>query len=108
MSGLGDIARLPAIDLEALARPADEARLLERARERTDEAATAFQTVFTRLFVREMRRSLDVGLFDGSGADTYSAWFDEHVGDVLAERDALGLAGMVKAAIGAGAQEPQP
>jgi len=78
----------------------DEAR---RAAEegRDEEAAKSFESVFARLLVREMRRALPEGLFGGgSGADVYEGWFDEHLGEALVERDALGLAGMIKTAVG--------
>ena len=39
----------------------------------------------------------------GSGSDVYAGWFDEHLGRSLAERDALGFAGMIKASL---AREP--
>ena len=75
------------------------------ARGENGQAAKAFQGVLARLLVREMRRGLGAGLFGkAAGADTFEAWFDEHIGGVLAERDALGLAGMVKTALGRASQ----
>lgn len=68
---------------------------------RDDEAGQAFEGLFARMLVRELRRSLPEGPFGGgAGADVYEGWFDEHLGQALVERDALGLAGLVKTGIG--------
>ena len=60
------------------------------------EAGKAVESLFARMLVKELRRGLDTGFFEGPGADIYTAWLDEHLGQTLADRDALGLAGMVK------------
>lgn len=104
--GSGDV-QLPALpQLASL----DAARLggqpiddLRRSAERGDAAETArsFEQLFAVLLVRELRRCMPESPFgQGPGADVYEGWFDEHLGAALAERDALGLAGMVKSAIG--------
>ncbi len=67
--------------------------------EEESEVATSFETYFATMLVKEMRKSLPEGLFSGAGSDVYSSWFDEHVGASLADRDALGLAGMVRTAL---------
>jgi Rod binding domain-containing protein len=97
----GDVQRpqLPAFA------PTAETHLAEarRAAERGDSGETAhqFETIFGVMLVRELRRSMPTGLFgEGAGADVYEGWFDEHLGAALAGRDALGIAGMVKAALG--------
>jgi Rod binding domain-containing protein len=82
----------------------DEARLeaARRAADRGDAAETArqFEELFSVLLVRELRRCMPAGPFgEGPGADVYEGWFDEHLGGALAERDALGIAGMIKASI---------
>jgi Rod binding domain-containing protein len=64
------------------------------------EAGHAFESFFAQMFVREMRRGLPEGFFGGAGADVYSSWLDEHLGESLAKDDALGIAGMVRAALG--------
>lgn len=65
------------------------------------EAAKQLESVFARMLVRELRRALPEGPFGGgAGADVYEGWFDEHLGQALVERDALGLAGLVKTGIG--------
>jgi Rod binding domain-containing protein len=66
---------------------------------RPDEAAKAFEEVFSRQLVREMRRGLPEGFFGkGVGADAFESWLDEHLGAQLARDGALGIAGMLKAA----------
>jgi len=106
---IGDSHPLPS-DLGGLGQAAastdlDQAKLdaLRRACQSGDAGETAkqFEKLFATLLVRELRRSMPEGPFgDGPGADVYEGWFDEQLGGALAQRDALGLAGMVKAAIG--------
>lgn len=76
---------------------------LKRASEKGDAKDTAkqFETLFATMLVRELRRSMPEGIFgDGPGADVYEGWFDEHLGNALAQRDSLGLAGMIRTSIG--------
>jgi len=80
----------------------DQLADVRRAADRGDERETSrqFETLFGSMLVRELRRSMPHGLFgEGAGADVYEGWFDEHIGAVLGQRDALGIAGMVKAAL---------
>jgi Rod binding domain-containing protein len=80
------------------ARP--EQALRDAARGKDGEAALSFQALLGSLLVREMRRALPDGMFgSGPGADAFDSWFDEHLGRALAERDALGLAGMIKVSL---------
>ena len=75
---------------------------------RDAEAARAFETLFATMLVREMRKTLPDGIFGpGAGSDVYESWFDQHLGRTLAERDALGLAGMVKTAFGSASTADQ-
>jgi Rod binding domain-containing protein len=83
---------------------AGEARLAQakRAAERGDtrETAKQFETLFGALLVRELRRSMPQGMFgSGAGADVYEGWFDEHLGNALAERDSLGIARMIESTL---------
>ena len=65
------------------------------------ETSKQFETLFGVMLVRELRRAMPDGIFGkGAGADVYEGWFDEHLGNALSSRDALGIAGMVKAALG--------
>lgn len=71
------------------------------ARGDSHETARQFEKLFAVLLVRELRRCMPEGPFGkGAGADVYEGWFDEHLGGALAEHDALGIAGMIKTAIG--------
>jgi Rod binding domain-containing protein len=88
----------------ALRSGSDEAQLeaARRAADRGDaeETSRQFEKLFAVLLVRELRRCMPDGPFgSGPGADVYEGWFDEHLGGALAERDALGLAGMIKTSI---------
>jgi len=83
----------------------DDARLAraKSAADKGDSKATAheFETIFGVMLVRELRRAMPNGIFgDGPGADVYEGWFDEQLGKSLAKNDALGIAGMVRSAIG--------
>ena len=63
-------------------------------------AAHEMEKVFATMLVGELRKSLPEGLFGaGPGNDTYSGWFDEHLGASLADSGALGLAGQIKASL---------
>ncbi len=64
------------------------------------ETAKKFQSVFSTLLVKEMRRSLSTGFFgEGAGGDIYSGWLDEHVGQALADRDALHMNDMIQRSV---------
>lgn len=64
------------------------------------EAAKGFEKMLAMMLVKEMRKSLDDGLFgSGAGSDVYESWFDEHVADSLAERDALGMSQMIRTSL---------
>ena len=64
-------------------------------------AAQEMERLFAQMLVKELRSGLTSGVFgDGPGADTYSAWFDEHLGNELADSGVLGLAGRLRVALG--------
>jgi len=66
----------------------------------TDEAAKAFEKMLATLLVREMSRGLSDGFFgDGPGADTFTGWFEEHIGAALSAGPGLGLAESVRASL---------
>lgn len=112
------------MDLEALQKaglpvlaPSTETRLAaakESAENGTPEqTAKQFEALFATLLVREMRRAVPGGLFgQGAGADVFEGWFDDHVGQSLAAREALGIGQMVRTSIlrekAAAANTPQP
>ena len=65
-------------------------------------AARDFEALLGTLLVKELRQSLPDGFFGkGEGFETFEGWFDEILGEKLAESGALELAGMVKASLGA-------
>jgi len=66
------------------------------------EAAKAFESLFASMLVKEMRGSIKGGFFgEGPGADTYGQWFDKEMGSAIAADGGLGLAGVLKAQLGA-------
>lgn len=65
-----------------------------------EETAKKFESVFSTLLVKEMRRSLSTGFFgEGADGDIYSGWLDEHVGQSLADRDALHMRDMIQRSV---------
>ncbi len=86
-----------ALEAAGAARAARAAEAVRRGKD--EEAGQAFESFFAQMFVREMRRGLSTGFFGGTGADVYSSWLDQHLGDALASHDALGLAGIVRTAL---------
>lgn len=112
------------MDLDALRKaglpvlaPSTESRLAQvqesAANGTPDETARQFEALFATLLVREMRRAVPGGLFGkGAGADVFEGWFDDHVGQSLATREALGIGQMVRTSIlraqAAAANQPQP
>ena len=64
----------------------------------TAEAAEMFESLLATMLVKEARRSLGEGGFfgKGPGADVFSGWLDQHVGQALADGWDLDLAGMVR------------
>lgn len=80
-------------------------RKAENLRQRLDslqveDAAREFEQLFASMLIKEMRATLNEGLFGkGAGSDTYGAWFDQHVGRSLADSGAFDLAGMLRAGL---------
>lgn len=65
-----------------------------------DETAKKFESVFSTLLVKEMRRSLSDGFFgEGAQGDIYSGWLDQNVGESLANRDALHMREMIQRSV---------
>lgn len=104
------------LSIAGLARPTDAlfektGRELEAARAASESspevAAQRFGQLLATMLVREMRKSLPEGFFGGAvGSETFESWMDDHLGRVLAEQDALGLAGMIKASLPGGTSAP--
>lgn len=86
--------------LRAAAGQASLERLQQAQKGDSAFAAKEMERLFAQMLVKELRSSLKSGLFgEGAGADTYSAWFDEHLGNELADAGVLGLAGQIKASL---------
>ncbi len=65
------------------------------------EAAHRLEGLFATLLVKEMRSTHSAGLFgEGTGADVYSGWFDQYLGEVLAKHGELHLASSIEKSIG--------
>lgn len=71
-------------------------------------AAQKLEAVFATLLVKEMRATQSGGIFgEGTSGDVYGGWFDQYVGDVLAQRRALHLAESIERSL-ARKEAPQP
>ncbi len=61
------------------------------------EAAARFEALLATMLVKEMRSSLGDGFFGkGPDGDVYGGWLDQHVGQSLADRDALHVEGVLR------------
>jgi len=61
------------------------------------EAASRFEALLATMLVKEMRSSLGDGFFGkGPEGDVYGGWLDQHVGQSLADRDALHLENVLR------------
>jgi len=61
------------------------------------EAAQRFEALLATMLVKEMRQTLNEGFFGtGAAGDVYGGWLDQHVGESLAQRDALHIEGVLK------------
>lgn len=59
-------------------------------------AGDKFEAMLGTMLAKEMRKGLDEGFFGkGPGADAFSGWLDEYVGQVMAEQGTLGTGAMV-------------
>ncbi|HTF90715.1 MAG TPA: rod-binding protein [Planctomycetota bacterium] len=60
------------------------------------EVPHQFSKLMATMLVKEMRQALPEGFFgEGTGADIFNGWLDEHIGAALAERDGLRLEDMI-------------
>jgi Rod binding domain-containing protein len=101
MPGLGASAgqNLANVQLEKAQRLGDGQQVTKAAKE--------FEKLMATMLVKEMRSSLKDGFFPaGPGNDTYNAWFDEKIAESLSRANGLGLAGQLKASMGAQAAVP--
>jgi len=65
------------------------------------EAGRRMEALFATMLVKELRKTLpNEGFFgSGPGADTFNGMLDEQIGEQLARRGALDIAGQVKVAL---------
>ena len=66
-----------------------------------EDAGRRMEALFATMLVKELRRTLpNEGFFgSGPGADTFNGMLDEQIGEQLADRGALDIAGRVKVAL---------
>ncbi len=83
---------------QASALPRDLGQLPPEARE---NVATQFEGVFVSMLLKQMRQSLEEGLFAGDKSDSYGALFDQHMGEQMSARGGLGIRELVLSQYGA-------
>jgi Rod binding domain-containing protein len=64
-------------------------------RQELEQVATQFEGVFMSLLIKELRESLETGMFVGETSDTYGALFDLYLGQHIAEAGGLGIKQML-------------
>lgn len=60
-----------------------------------EEVGTQFESLFMSMLLEEMRNTLQDGLFQGEGSDTYGAMFDMYMGQALGQSGTLGIRQML-------------
>ncbi len=56
-----------------------------------EEVAADFESIFVSQLLKEMRNTLQEGLFSGEGSDTYGGLFDLYLGRHLSQAGGFGL-----------------
>jgi Rod binding domain-containing protein len=76
---------------------------------KTADVAKRLEAVFASMLIKEMRNA-SPGSFFGtdSASDVYGGWFDEHIGQALAERGSLHVAEFVERMIQSNTKGEQP
>ena len=59
------------------------------------DAAEQFESIFFSMLIKEMRQTLQEGLFGGESSDSFGALFDQHMGSHLASGAGLGVRDLV-------------
>ncbi len=59
-------------------------------------AAKEFEAVFLSMLIKQMRDTLEEGIFSGDASDTYGGLFDMYMGEHLAAANPLGLATIIE------------
>lgn len=65
-------------------------------REQAAEVGKEFESLFMSLMIKELRSSLDEGMFQGDGGDVYGGLFDMMMGQSLASSSPLGIQKMIE------------
>lgn len=63
--------------------------------EQMKELGTEFESVFLSMLLKEMRNSLEDGLFSGEGSDSFGGMFDLFMGQHLAKSNAIGVSDLL-------------
>lgn len=56
-----------------------------------EQVASQFEGLFVSMLLKELRQTLQEGLFQGEQSDSYGALFDQYLGEHLADRESLGI-----------------
>lgn len=64
--------------------------------EKAGEVGKEFESLFLSLMLKEMRSSLDGGMFQGDGSDVYGGLFDMMMGQSMASSSPLGIKQMIQ------------
>lgn len=65
-------------------------------RDDIDSAGRKFEQLFAGLMTKELRKGLKGFFGEGPGADTFTAWMDEHLGRQIADQELLGIAKILR------------
>lgn len=65
-------------------------------KEQAAEVGKEFESLFLSLMLKEMRSSLEGGMFQGDGSDVYGGLFDMMMGQSLASSSPLGIQKMIQ------------
>ena len=60
-----------------------------------EEVAAAFESLFTSLLLKEMRKTLPEGLFGAENSDVLGGMFDQYMGQALAQGEGIGVRQLV-------------
>jgi Rod binding domain-containing protein len=75
----------------------------------TRDASKRLEGLFATLLVKEMRTTQTAGFFgEGTGADVYSGWLDQVLGEALAKHGELHLADGIENSLAKKQEEQKP
>ena len=65
-----------------------------------DKVAKDFESVFTSMMMKEMRKSIESGsFFDNDKSDVYGGMFDQFLGQHMSDNGGIGMAKMIREAL---------